>query len=99
MIDSDWFAASVAILGKDGVETVEAIGSRVAHDVTLAAQDSVAFKAGKVAHVPGPAFRFRALVRQNQLSRRKSENRDDLIVQERSNLIGLLPRRKRRNGA
>lgn len=99
MIDSDWFAASVAILGKDGVETVEAIGSRVAHDVTLAAQDSVAFKAGKVAHVPGPAFRFRALVRQNQLSRRKSEIRDDLIVQERSNLIGLLPRRKRRNGA
>jgi hypothetical protein len=99
LIDSDWFAASVAILGKDGVETVEAIGSRVAHDVTLAAQDSVAFKAGKVAHVPGPAFRFRALVRQNQLSRRKSENRDDLIVQERSNLIGLLPRRKRRNGA
>lgn len=74
MIDSDWFAASVAILGKDGVETVEAIGSRVAHDVTLAAQDSVAFKAGKVAHVPGPAFRFRALVRQNQLSRRKIGN-------------------------
>jgi hypothetical protein len=99
LIDSDWFAASVAILGKDGVETVEAIGSRVAHDVTLPAQDSVAFKAGKVAHVPGPAFRFRALVRQNQLSRRKSEIRDDLIVQERSNLIGLLPRRKRRNGA
>ena len=68
LIDPDWFAASVAILGKDGVEAVQAIGSRIAHYVALAAQDAIAFKTGKVAHVPGPAFRFCTLVRQNQLN-------------------------------
>jgi hypothetical protein len=67
LIDSDWFSASVAILGKDGVETVEAIRSRIAHDVTLTAQNSIAFKTGKMTHVPGSTFRFRTLVRQNQL--------------------------------
>ena len=47
---------------------MEAVGPRLPHDVTLAAQDPVAFETGEVAHVPRPALRLGALVGQYQLS-------------------------------
>ena len=68
LIDSYGFAAGVAVLGEDGVEAVEAVGPRLAHDVALAAQHPVAFEAGEVAHVPRPSLRLGALVGQYQLS-------------------------------
>ena len=67
MVDSDGLSAGVAVLGEDGVETVEAVRSRVAHDVPLAAEHSIAFEAREVAHMPRSALRFGAFVRQNQL--------------------------------
>ena len=69
MIHADGFAAGVAILGKHAVETGEAVGSALPHDVALAAQVPVALEAGKVLHVPGPALRLGALVREDDLNR------------------------------
>ena len=67
MIDADGLAASVAIFREDGVKAVEAVRSRVSHDVALAAQHPVALETGKVTHVPRPTLRLRALVSQDQL--------------------------------
>lgn len=71
MVDSDGFTAGVAIFGKDGVETVEAVRSRIAHDVTLTTQHAVTFEAGKMAHMPRPTLRFRAFIGQNELFLRR----------------------------
>ena len=74
MIDADGFAAGVAVLGEDGVETVEAVGTGVARDVALAAQHAVALETGEVAHVPRPALGLGALVGQNQLLNNNNNN-------------------------
>ncbi len=52
LIDADGLAASVAIFREDGVKAVQAVRSRVSHDVALAAQHPVALETGKVTHVP-----------------------------------------------
>lgn len=100
LIDSDWFAAGIAILGKDSVETVKAIRPWITHDVTLTAQNSVAFKAGKMTHMPGPAFRFRALVRQDELNR-PSSSREKISIRRQNPIMGsfvrTVPHRKQRN--
>ena len=70
LIDSDGLAAGVAVLREDGVEAVEAVGSRLAHNVALPSEHPVAFEAGEVAHMPRPSLRLGALVGQYQLSTR-----------------------------
>ena len=67
LINSDNFSASVTIFCKHAVETGEAVGPSLSHDVTLPPKLSVALEAGKVKHVPRAALRLRTLVRKNDL--------------------------------
>lgn len=67
MIHAYRVAARVAVLGEQAVETLQAVRPAVPHDVPLAAQLLVAFQTREVLHVPRAAFRFRALVGQDDL--------------------------------
>ena len=67
MVNADGFATGITVLGEHAVEAGEAVGPPLPHDVPLAAQVLVALEAGKVLHVPGPALRLSALVREDDL--------------------------------
>lgn len=71
LVHADRLPAVVAVLREHRVEAVEAVGLAVPHYVPLAAQLLVAFVAGEVVHVPGPALRFCALVGQDDLGEKK----------------------------
>ena len=65
LIHADCFATSITIFGKHAVETAQAVRSAFSHDVALPTQLAVALKAGKMGHVPSPAFGLGALVGKN----------------------------------
>ena len=69
LINANNFSAGITVFGEHAVDTGEAVGSSLPHDVALAPQLPVAFKAGKVKHVPGTALSLGTLVGQNDLKR------------------------------
>lgn len=64
------FSAGVAALGVQRLVAGTAVWPTLPHDVTLAAQRSLALKATEVLHVPVSSFCLRTLVRQNNLGLR-----------------------------
>lgn len=74
MIHADRVSARIAILGKQAVETLQTVRTAVSHDVPLTSQLLVAFQAREVFHVPSTTFRFRALVRQDDLQQLTNDN-------------------------
>lgn len=79
MIHAYGVAARVAVFGEQSVETLQAIRSAVPHDVPLASQLLVTFQTRKVFHVPRTTFRFRALVGQDYLYTRNTQNEVELL--------------------
>ena len=69
LINADNFSAGITVFGEHAVETGEAVGSSLPHDVTLAPQLPVALEAGKVKHVPSTALSLGTLIGQNDLER------------------------------
>lgn len=65
------FSAGVAVLGVQRLVAGTAVWPTLPHDVTLAAQRSLALKATEVLHVPVSSFCLRALVCQNNLGERR----------------------------
>jgi len=72
LVHPDGLPAVVAVLGEHRVEAVQTVRFALAHDVPLAAQLLVALVAGEVVHVPRPALRLRALVRQDDLRKKRN---------------------------
>ena len=67
LVHPNSFPTGVAVLGKHAVEAGEAVGPSLSHDVPLATQVSVAFKASKMLHVPSPTLGLGALVGEDDL--------------------------------
>lgn len=59
---TDVFPAGVAVLGVQGLKAGAAVRPALFHDVTLAAQNSLALETAKVLHVPVPALCLCALI-------------------------------------
>ena len=67
LVHPDRLSAGVAVFGEHAVEAGEAVGPSLSHDVPLATQVSVAFKASKMLHVPSPTLGLGALVGEDDL--------------------------------
>ena len=67
MIHPDGFSAGVTILGEHAVKASEAVRPALPHDVALAPEEVVTLETGEVLHVPRPALRLSALVREDDL--------------------------------
>lgn len=65
-------STGVAVLGVQRLVAGTAVWPTLPHDVTLAAQGSLALKATEVLHVPVSSFCLRTLVCQNNLGLRDS---------------------------
>ena len=68
---TDVLAAGVAVLGVEGLEAGAAVGTALLHDVTLAAQDRLTLETAEVLHVPMASFCLGALIRKDDLERRR----------------------------
>lgn len=64
---TDVFAAGLTVFRVQRLEATAAIGPTILHDVPLTTQDGLAFKAGKVLHMPVTTLCLCALVRKNYL--------------------------------
>ncbi len=64
---TDVFTAGLTVLRVQRLEATAAIRPTILHDVPLTTQDSLAFKAGKVLHMPMTTLCFCALIRKNNL--------------------------------
>ena len=69
MINANSLSTGITILSKHAVETGQAVGPALPHDVPLAAQVTVTLETGKVLHVPGPSLGLCALVREDYLKK------------------------------
>lgn len=67
LVNANGIPARVAVLGKHGIEAVQAEGPAVTHDVPLSSQLSITLEAGEVFHVPRTALSLRTFVRQDNL--------------------------------
>lgn len=68
---TDVFAAGLAVFCVQRLEAAAAVRLTVFHDVPLTTQNGLAFKAGKVLHVPVTTFCFGAFVGENNLKERR----------------------------
>ena len=80
LVDPDGLATGVAILSKHAVKAGEAVRPAISHDVPLPTQLQVAFKAGKVLHVPGTTFSLSALIGEDDLIARRASGLDGFSV-------------------
>lgn len=71
------FPAGIAVLGVQRLVAGAAVRSALPHDVTLAAQRSLALKTAEVLHVPVSPLGLRAFIRQNDLRRRDGGERKE----------------------
>lgn len=67
LIDSNTFSATVTVLGKDRVKTVEAIWLCIFHDVSHPTELARAFHTCKMMHVPSRALSFSTFIREDYL--------------------------------
>lgn len=67
LIHSDGLPASVAVLGKHGVEAMEAKRSSIPHNISLSTQLSITLEAGEMFHVPSSSLRLCTLISQDDL--------------------------------
>lgn len=67
LIHTDRFPTRIAVFGEHSIEAVQAKGPPIPHYVPLAPELSLAFGTREVFHVPGPSFRFRTLVGEDNL--------------------------------
>lgn len=68
---TDVFPTGVTVLCIQGLKTGAAVRPALFHDVTLAAQNSLALETAKVLHVPVPALCLCALICKNDLKTEK----------------------------
>ena len=67
LVNPDGFSTGVAVLWEYRVKAMQAVGTRLSHDVSLTAKYSVALEASKMAHVPSPAFSLSAFICKDEL--------------------------------
>lgn len=64
---TDVFGAGLTVFRVQRLKATAAEGPTILHDVPLTTQDGLAFKAGKVLHMPVTTLCLCALVRKNNL--------------------------------
>lgn len=94
LVHPDGSPARLTVLGVHALEAGAAVRPTFAHDVALASQMCVAFKAAEVLHVPAATLRLRALVREDDLEREKCKAPSAKGIQGRRD-TSYRPRRRR----
>ena len=68
LVHANGLPTSITVFGKHTIKTGQTIRPAFSHDITLATELSVAFKASKMGHMPSPSFSFGAFIRQDDLN-------------------------------
>lgn len=71
---TNMFPAGVAVLSVEGLKARAAVGPSLLHDVALAPQHSLTLKTAEVLHVPVTPFCLSALIRKDDLRKKRQES-------------------------